>query len=64
MREIIAWTIPILVSLFLIQTAADMLQQRALAQRPAKVELPGQRDSIRGPVHEVDRDVMAGNIIT
>lgn len=65
MREIVAWMIPLLVSLFLIHTAADMLYLRAVSLKATggdDREL--RRDTIRGPVHEVDHAVTAGGIIT
>jgi len=65
MREMFAWAIPLLVSLFLIQIAAEALYLRAASQVTTTRTDPGvRRDSIRGPVHEVDRDVTAGGIIT
>ena len=66
MRELIAWVIPILVSLFLIQTAAELLSMRASVQvrNDAGGKRETIRDTIRGPVHEIDRAVTAGGIIT
>lgn len=63
MREIIAWTIPILVSLFLIQTAAELLSMRASAVR-IRNDPDAKRETIRSPVHEVDNAVTAHGIIT
>jgi len=62
MREFIAWAIPILVSLFLIQTAAELLSMRATVQ--VKNDAAGKRETIRGPVHEIDHAVTASGIIT
>jgi hypothetical protein len=64
MREIIAWTVPILVSLFLIQTAAELLSMRAAVQVRSGSETGLKRETIRGPVHEVDNAVTADGIIT
>lgn len=65
MREIVAWAIPILVSLFLIHTAANLLYLRAIQQHATEAgDRAPRRDTTRGPVHEVDRDVTAGGIIT
>ena len=65
MREIVAWTIPLLVSLFLIQTAAELLSMRAAAmQARSGGEPAAKRETIRGPVHEIDSAVTAGGIIT
>jgi hypothetical protein len=63
MREIIAWTIPILVSLFLIQTAAELLSMRASALQ-VRNDAGGKRETIRIPVHEVEHEVTARGIIT
>jgi hypothetical protein len=65
MRETIAWAIPILVSLFLIQTAAELLSMRASAvQVRGGSDAGAKRETIRGPVHEIDHDVTAAGIIT
>jgi hypothetical protein len=66
MREIVAWVVPLLVSLFLIQSAAELLSMRAAAHHQATGGNAGKakRETIRGPVHEVDRDVTASGIIT
>jgi hypothetical protein len=65
MREIIAWTIPILVSLFLIQTAAELLSMRAsTVQLRSGSDAGPKRETIRAPVHEVDNTVTADGIIT
>jgi hypothetical protein len=66
MREFIAWAIPILVSLFLIQTAAELLSMRASVQ--VRNDAGGKRetilDTIRGLVHKIDHAVTASGIIT
>jgi hypothetical protein len=65
MREIVAWAVPLLVSLFLIHTAADILYLRAVSlQVTGGDDRATRRDTNRGPVHEVDSDVTAGGIIT
>jgi hypothetical protein len=65
MREIIAWVVPVLVAVLLIQTTAELLYLRALASHAMDGDRNGKkRETIRGPVHEVDRDVTAGGIIT
>ena len=66
MREIIAWTIPILVSLFLIQTAAELLSMRAASTVQSRngIDNGPKRETIRGPVHEIEHAVTADGIIT
>lgn len=65
MREIVAWAIPLLVSLFLIHAAADMLYLRAVSHQATGNNDPiPQRNTTRGPVHEVDHVVTADGIIT
>lgn len=65
MREIIAWTVPLLVSLFLIQTAAELLSMRAsTSQVRSGIDTGPKRETIRSPVHEVDNAVTAAGIIT
>jgi hypothetical protein len=63
MREIIAWTIPLLVSLFLIQTAAELLSMRASALQ-VRNDADAKRETIHAPVHEVEHEVTARGIIT
>ena len=48
MREFIAWVIPILVSLFLIQTAAELLSMRASVQ--VRNDAGGKRETIRDTI--------------
>jgi hypothetical protein len=62
MREIIAWMVPVLVAVLLIQTTAELLYLRALASHAT--DDGKKRETIRAPAHEVDRDVSAGGIIT
>jgi hypothetical protein len=65
MREIVAWTIPLLVSLFLIQSAAELLYMRAATHQVGGGDGGGpKQQTIRGPVHEVESDVTAAGIIT
>lgn len=63
MREIIAWAIPILVSLFLIQTAAELLSMRASAVQ-VRNDAGAKRETIRGPVHEIEHAVTERGIVT
>jgi hypothetical protein len=65
MREIVAWVVPLLVSLFLIQSAAELLYMRAATHQVSGSNRAGaKQQTIRGPVHEVESDVTAGGIIT
>ena len=63
MREMFAWAIPVLVSLFLIQVAAEVLALGA-SHQVNRAEPGLRKETIRGPVHEVDSDVTVGGIIT
>jgi hypothetical protein len=65
MRDLVAWVVPLLVSLFLIQSAAELLYMRAAAHQASGGNGGGaKQQTIRGPVHEVESDVTAGGIIT
>jgi hypothetical protein len=63
MREVFAWAIPLLVSLFLIQIAAELLAVRAAHQVIDRTNPELRKETIRR-VHEVDSDVTASGIIT
>lgn len=64
MREIVAWTVPLVVSIFLIHSTADFLSQNAQAQQAQRGMSAPAKQTIRGPVHEVDRDITSAGIIT
>ncbi len=63
MLKLIEWTIPLLVSVFLIQVVSDMLYLRAMEQRPARLDKPADEKQ-RLPVHVIDREATSGSIIT
>jgi hypothetical protein len=64
MREMFAWAIPLLVSLFLIQVAGEVLATRAAFQSIERGKPEPRKQTIRGPVHEVESDVTVSGIIT
>ena len=66
MHRVLSVVGPVLVSLFLIQIMSDVLYVRAIGYQPAERDTARTRRAIvpPGPVHEVDRDVSAGAIIT
>ena len=64
MRDMFAWAIPLLVSLFVIQVAAEVLAMRAAYQVMERGKPELRKETIRGPVHEVDSDVTVSGIIT
>jgi hypothetical protein len=66
MREIVAWVVPLMLSLFLIQSAAELLSMRAATHQVGGSGAGGgpKQQTIRGPVHEVESAVTASGIIT
>jgi hypothetical protein len=66
MHKVFGVVVPVLVSLLLIQIMSDVLYVHAVGYRPAEGNATRARRAIvpPGPVHEVDREVSAGAIIT
>jgi hypothetical protein len=59
MLKFLAWAVPLLVSVLLIQVTSDVLYVLALEQKTAPLE-----EKQRLPVHVIDREASSGSIIT
>ena len=63
MLKLLAWAIPLFVSVLLIQAVSDMLYMRATVRPSAGADRPDD-EGHQLPVHVIDRDAKAGSIIT
>jgi hypothetical protein len=59
MLKLLAWAVPIIVSVLLIQITSDVLYVLALEQKTVPLE-----ENQRLPVHVIDREASSGSIIT
>jgi hypothetical protein len=59
MLKLLAWAVPIIVSVLLIQITSDVLYVVALEQKTVPLE-----ENQRLPVHVIDREASSGSIIT